>query len=182
MKVLISFLEPVARVIVLLFYSKAQHASALKVLASVFFMQKIIGFNRFVGWPCHFTSKIIAKNNIELGSRTFPGWSPGCYIQAKNGIRIGNNLRMGPGVSLVSANHNLDDYDIWDECDPIVIGSNVWLGAGVVVMPGVKIGDNVVIAANAVVTKSVPSNTVAGGVPCEVIKEKSTYKGRAFTS
>ena len=54
---------------------------------------------------------------------------------------------------------------------PVVIGKNVWLGASVTVVPGVTIGDNAVIAAGAVVTKDVPANTIAAGVPAKVIRE-----------
>lgn len=100
-----------------------------------------------------------------------------CYIQARNGIKIGNNLRMGPGVGLISANHSPDDYDIHLKEKPIVIGDNVWIGMNSVVLPGVNIGNNVMIGANSVVTKDIPSNCVAMGNPCRVIKEKTPYKG-----
>lgn len=171
-------LDRVLLPIVLLFYGKAKGAEPAKVLGSVLFMQKIIGFNRMIGWPCHFTSKVIDKNKIVVGHRSFPGWSPGCYIQAKNGLIVGDNLRTGPGVKIISANHDACDYDKWVESGPIIIGDNVWLGAGSVVMPGVKIGDNVIIGANSVVTKSIPSDSVAVGIPCKVVKVKDSYEGK----
>jgi acetyltransferase-like isoleucine patch superfamily enzyme len=105
----------------------------------------------------------------------------GCYIQAKNGIVIGNNLRIGPNVGLISANHDVDDYDSWVREKPIFIGDNVWLGMGVVVLPGVSIGDNVMVAANSVVNKDIPSNVIAGGAPCKIIKNKELYKGKDYS-
>ena len=163
-----------------LFYKNIGGANPLHVLGSVFFMQKIVGFNRMVPWPVHFTSRVLYPDRIKLGRRSFLGWSQGCYIQARNGIHIGNNLRMGPNVGLISANHDPDDYDKWVEVLPIVIGNNVWIGMNAVVMPGVSIGDNVVIGANSVVTRDIPSNSIAVGSPCSVISEKGAYQGKEY--
>ncbi len=142
-----------------------------------FFPQKILRINGCVKWPVHFTSRILYHNNIETGNRSLPGGSPGCYIQARNGIKIGHNLRMGPGVGLISSNHRLDDYDQAEECRPIVIGNNVWIGMNSVILPGVHIGNNVVIGANSVVKHDIPSNTIAAGNPCEVLRVKPPYTG-----
>lgn len=175
-------LRRMLRPLVCCFYTKSVGADPLAVLGTVFFMQKVIGFNRMVGWPVHFTSRVIHPERLELGERSFPGWSQGCYIQAKNGIRIGSNLRMGPNVGLVSSSHSLHDYDQCDELPPIIIGNNVWLGMGVVVTAGVVIGDNVVIGANSVVTSNIPANVIAAGAPCRVLKPKSPYVGVDYTS
>lgn len=61
---------------------------------------------------------------------------------------------IGPGVKIISASHNLNDYDLHDSIDPIEIGDNCWFGADVIILPGVKLGDHTVVAAGAVVTKS----------------------------
>ncbi|MDD2941673.1 MAG: DapH/DapD/GlmU-related protein [bacterium] len=87
---------------------------------------------------------------------------------------------MGPGVGLISANHNLDDYDKWDVAEPIRIGDNVWIGMNAVVLPGVKIGSNVVIGANSVVNADIPDNCLAAGIPCRVIKDKAPYTGKNY--
>lgn len=147
-----------------------------------FFPQKIIGINRLVPWPVHFTSKILYHKKISVGINSAPGLSNGCYIQARNGIMIGNNFRMGPGSGLISANHDISDYDKWTKGDPIIIGDNVWLGMNVVVAPGVCIGDNVIIGANSFVSKSIPSNSIAVGSPCRVIKNKPPYTGITYES
>ncbi|MDZ7735374.1 MAG: DapH/DapD/GlmU-related protein [Gammaproteobacteria bacterium] len=165
-----------------LFYRNLKGADPLHVFGIVFFMQKIVGFNRLVPWPVHFTSRVIHHNNIKVGVRSFPGFSQGCYIQGRNGIVIGNNLRMGPGVGLISANHNKDDYDRWDYEKPIYIGDNVWLGMNVVVLPGVRIGSNVIIGANSVVSHDILSNAIAIGNPCEVVREKFPYQGVDYAS
>lgn len=92
-------------------------------------------------------------------------------------ITIGNNVLIGPNVTLSSATHNVD-YHIRnkdDEMDimgaPIVIEDYVWIGANVVVLPGVTIGKHSVIAAGSVVTKDIPADCIAGGVPAKVIKK-----------
>jgi acetyltransferase-like isoleucine patch superfamily enzyme len=103
---------------------------------------------------------------------------PGCYIQANNGIEIGRNIRIGPHVSIISANHNIDDFDKHDKAPPIVLGDNCWLGAGCIILPGVILGDHVIVAAGAVVTKSFADNCIIGGVPAKVIREIGPYKGK----
>lgn len=91
-----------------------------------------------------------------------------------------NNFRMGPGSGLISANHDENDYDQWVKSRPIRIGDNVWLGMNVVVLPGIHIGDNVVVGAGSVVTKDIPSNVVAAGNPCRVIRDKAPYAGLRY--
>jgi acetyltransferase-like isoleucine patch superfamily enzyme len=83
-------------------------------------------------------------------------------------------------VGLISANHDLDDYDRWPTCPPILIGNNVWIGMNTVVLPGITIGDNVAIGANSVVTKNIPANSIAAGNPCRVIRAKAPYKGKDY--
>jgi acetyltransferase-like isoleucine patch superfamily enzyme len=112
---------------------------------------------------------------IQKGILCDPGDNPNIYIQANNGIIIGNNVGFGAGTSLISANHNHNDHSIHDECGPIVIGNNVFVGTNSVILPGVKIGDNVVIGAGSIVAKDIPSNSIAVGNPCKVIKQKEPY-------
>lgn len=144
------------------------------------FFQKVLGFNRAVPWPVHFTSKVISWERIKKGRRVNPGYSPGNYIQAINGILFGSNVRIGPNVSIISANHDNDDYDKHFVARPIEIGNNVWIGANAVILPGVHIGDNVVIGAGSVVTHDIPPNSIAAGNPCKVIRDKQPYQGKSF--
>lgn len=142
-----------------------------------FLPQKVLRINGTCFWPVHFTSRVLFSRMIQVGANSAPGLSNGCYIQGKNGIVIGRNLRMGLGVGLISANHNPDNYDQWLKADSIEIGDNVWIGMNSVILPGVKIGSNVIIGANSVVNKDVPSNTIVAGNPATIIREKSKYQG-----
>lgn len=103
---------------------------------------------------------------LEIGSDSgFSGVSIGCFKK----IIIGKNVKVGANVLITDGDWHLDDARVSDP-KPIFIGDNVWLGYGVVVMKGVTIGDNTVIGINSVVTKDIPSNVVAAGNPCKVIK------------
>lgn len=158
------------------FYPEAKGINFVNLMY-FFFHQKVLRINGSVPWPVHRTSRILNHKNIRVGNNAAPGRNSCCYIQAKNGIHIGHNLRMGPGCGLVSSNHDINNYDQWVSAKPITIGNNVWIGMNVVVMPGVKIGNNVVIGANSVVTRDIPDNSIAVGSPCKVVKEKKPYEG-----
>ncbi len=86
------------------------------------------------------------------------------------GIEFGDNVQIGPHVTIVTDNHDLDSRYVL-KCKSVVIGNNVWIGAGVNIMPGVHIGDNAVIAGGAVATKDVTANTVVGGNPAKIIRK-----------
>lgn len=91
-------------------------------------------------------------------------------------VKIGHNVMCAPNVSILAATHPIDP-DIrnseFEYALPITIGNNVWLGASCMILPGVIIGDNCVIGAGSVVTKSIPANSVAVGNPCRVIRQIS---------
>lgn len=141
------------------------------------FIQKIIGINRKVKWPVHYSSKIVAPENIKPGSRA-PGFNMSCYLDGRNGITLGKNVWIGPRVSIISQNHSLDNYKKYLKGDSIKIGDNCWIAANVVILPGVEIGNHVVIAAGSVVTKSfIEDNIIIGGVPAKKIKSISKYNG-----
>jgi acetyltransferase-like isoleucine patch superfamily enzyme len=163
------------------FYPKARGINFVNLMY-FFFPQKVMRINGSVPWPVHRTSRVLYYKKIKVGNNAAPGRNSCCYIQAKNGITIGHNLRMGPGCGLISSNHDIDDYDQWVGTQPITIGNNVWLGMNVVVMPGVTIGNNVVVGANSVVTKDIPDNSIAVGSPCKVVKEKRAYQGFDYSS
>lgn len=89
-------------------------------------------------------------------------------------VYIGDNVMIGPNTTITTVGHPLSPKKRRDhlaQASEIRIGNDVWLGANVVVLPGVTIGDNVVIGAGAVVSKDIPSNSLAVGVPAKVIKE-----------
>jgi maltose O-acetyltransferase len=91
-------------------------------------------------------------------------------VQGINKIYIGDYTIFAPGVKIISANHDKKDYHSHDKSiSPIKIGKNCWLGANSVILPGVELGDNVIVGAGAVVTKSFPDNVILGGVPAKII-------------
>ena len=140
-----------------------------------FIPQKFYRLNPKVKWPVHYTSKVIAPNNIQKGILCDPGDNINNYIQANNGIIFGNNIELAPGVSIISSNHETTNLSKHVEGKPIIIGNNVWIGANTTVLPEVTIGNNVTIGANSVVTKDIASNSIAVGNPCKVIKKKEPY-------
>ena len=144
-----------------------------------FLFQRIFRINSHVPWPCHWSSIVTNPDKITINyHRPFPGFMPGQYIQSINGIEIGKNLRLAPGVKIVSASHNLNNYDVHDEVGPIKIGDNCWIAANAIILPCVELGDHTVVAAGAVVNKSFPEgNCVLGGVPAKIIKKLGDYEG-----
>ena len=110
--------------------------------------------------------------NIEIGENFYSNHN--LIILDGNKVTFGDNVFIAPNCSFYTAGHPLD-YNTRNQgleyAKPIEVGNNVWIGGNVEVLPGVKIGDNSVIGAGSVVTKDIPSNVVAVGNPCRIIKE-----------
>ncbi len=88
-------------------------------------------------------------------------------------ITIGDHVQIGPNVQLLTPTHPLDPATRragWEAAEPIVIGDNVWLGGGAIVLPGVTVGDDTVVGAGAVVTRDLPAGVLAVGNPARVIR------------
>lgn len=97
-----------------------------------------------------------------------------CQIIDGGKVTFGNHVFIAPNCLFTTAEHALDAQQRnagMEVALPITVGSGVWFGAGVIVLGGVTIGDNSVIAAGSVVTKDIPSNVIAAGVPCRVMRE-----------
>ena len=107
--------------------------------------------------------------NLHFGRHVFV--NAGCHFQDQGGIFIGDNVLIGHNAVLATIDHDLNPYSRRNHYAPIHIGDRVWIGANAVITKGVTIGENSVIAAGAVVTKDVPANCVAGGVPARVLKK-----------
>ena len=108
--------------------------------------------------------------NITVGKGVFLNSS--CHFQDQGGITIGDGTLIGHQVVLATLNHNeIPSRRNELISAPIVIGKHVWIGANATVTPGVTIGDGAIVAAGAVVTKDVPANTVAAGVPARIIRD-----------
>jgi acetyltransferase-like isoleucine patch superfamily enzyme len=94
-----------------------------------------------------------------------------CSFLDLGGITIEDDVQIGPKVSLITENHPLDPSTRKSlNIKSIHIKKNAWIGAGAIVLPGITIGENSVIAAGAVVNKDVPDNTIVGGVPAKIIR------------
>ena len=127
-----------------------------------------------VGENCYIESPYFANwggHHVHLGSNIYV--NAGLKLVDDTHIYIGDCTMLGPNVVIATAGHPIEptlrskgmQYNL-----PVRIGRNCWLGAGVIVMPGVTIGDNSVIGAGSVVTKDIPANVVAVGNPCRVLR------------
>ena len=136
-----------------------------------------------VGEGCYIESPYFANwggHHVHLGSFIYA--NAGLKLVDDTHIYIGDYTMLGPNVVIATAAHPIDaglrrkglQYN-----KSVRIGKNCWLGAGVIVMPGVTIGDNTVIGAGSIVTKDIPSNVVAVGNPCRVLREV-TEQDRLF--
>src|SRR5580692_5824343 len=124
----------------------------------------LIGINR----PC-IVSVYNAGTVVKIGENS--GFS-GTVIGAFAGITIGKDVKCGANTLITDGNWHPEDPRS-GEPRPVVIGDNVWLGVGVIVLKGAKIGDNTVIGANSVVMGEIPANVVAAGNPCRVIRDNN---------
>jgi maltose O-acetyltransferase len=109
--------------------------------------------------------------NTFVGENFFANFD--CVILDVCEVRFGDNCMLGPGVHIYTATHPLNPTERnsgKEYAKPVTIGKNVWIGGRAVINPGVKIGDNAVIASGAVVTKDAAANAVVGGNPARVIK------------
>ena len=110
-------------------------------------------------------------HHVHLGKNVYI--NSGLKLVDDTHIYIGDNTMLGPNVVIATAGHPIDpmlrskglQYNL-----PVRIGRNCWLGAGVIVMPGVTIGDNTVIGAGSIVTKDIPANVGAVGNPCRILR------------
>lgn len=109
--------------------------------------------------------------NIKIGENFYANHN--LIILDPAGVEFGDNVFIGPNCSFYTPQHPIDaktrnkglEYGF-----PIKVGNNVWFGGNVTVLPDVTIGDNTVIGAGSVVTKSIPANVIAAGNPCKVIR------------
>jgi len=109
--------------------------------------------------------------SIKIGDNS----AIGEYCRVRENVVIGDNVMMGPGVQIISDNHNFNDIATpmrlqGHTTHGVSIGNDVWIGSNAIILPGVKVEDHSIIAAGAIVTKDVPEYAVVGGNPAKVIK------------
>jgi maltose O-acetyltransferase len=96
-----------------------------------------------------------------------------CVVLDVCSVQLGDRVFIGPAVQIYTATHPLDAQTrgaFWESGKPVSIGSDVWIGGGAIICPGVSLGDRVVVAAGAVVTKSFPAAVLIGGNPAKIIR------------
>ena len=110
--------------------------------------------------------------NICVGEKVFFNFN--CVVLDVMEVRIGSNVLFGPAVQIYTAMHPMSAAErrTWLEyAKPVEIGSDVWVGGGAIICPGVKIGDGSVIGAGSVITRDIPAGVFAAGNPCRVVRE-----------
>ncbi len=127
--------------------------------------------DKFLFFSNTVTSEMVAYpgGRLEIGSNVFINY--GASLSAHQLVRIGDGCQIGSYACLMDNDyHRVEDRSQPGESSPIVLGKNVWLGVRVIVLKGVTIGENAVIGAGSVVTKDIPDNCLAAGVPAKVIR------------
>ncbi len=113
---------------------------------------------------------------LEIGNNV--GIAQNCFIQVRGKVIIGNNVIFGPNVSIFSENHRFDRNDVpinlqGESRKGVKIEDGVWIATRAIILDGVTIGKNSIIAAGSIVTKDVPENSIVGGVPAKVLKYRN---------
>lgn len=141
-------------------------------------------FLKSIGEQVHFEPNFRCEYgfNITIGDYFYANFD--CIMLDAHTITIGNHVLIGPRVGLYTANHAIDAEErIAGGCyaRPITIGDRVWIGGNVDIMGGVTIGEDSIIGAGSVVTKSIPPRVIAAGNPCRVIREITEQDKTGFT-
>ena len=147
--------------------NRLSYADAAEIRA-VF--SELVGYrvdDSFVLIPPFYTAH---GTEIRIGRNVFINQN--CTIYDLGGVEIGDDVLIGPNVSIITSGHPLEPSQrrAGVTASPIAIGRNVWIAAGATVIGGVTIGENSVVAAGAVVTRDVPPNTLVAGVPAKVVR------------
>ena len=119
--------------------------------------------------------RFFIPKGIEIGNNV--SISSYVIITSAGTVKIGNNVLIGYGAKIISANHKIPEnrgviFGSGHIVAPVIIEDGVWIGANVVVLPGIKIGEGAVVAAGAVVTKDIEPFAIVGGIPAKVIKNR----------
>lgn len=136
--------------------------------------QKILGFNRFVPWPISHTFVLSDWKNIDFDVEDINNFqSPGCYFQNFSArIILGKGTYIAPNVGLITSNHSLKDLSVHEKGKDIIIGKDCWIGMNSVILPGVVLGDNTIVGAGSIVTKSFKEgNIILVGNPARELRK-----------
>lgn len=120
---------------------------------------------------------VIRSIGVGLTIGNNVGISQNCFIQVRGKVTIGNDVIIGPGVSIFSENHNFNDPSLpvrlqGETRKGVTIEEGAWIGTKAIILDGVRVGRNSIVAAGSIVTRDVPSYAIVGGVPARVLKER----------
>lgn len=132
----------------------------------------LLNTNKGVPWPVSPRTTVIFPENIDFDPddlNNFQGF--GSYFQGFGKISIGKGTWIAGNVGIITANHTVKNLELHDSPKPIIIGKKCWIGMNSVILPGVVLGDNTIVGAGSIVTKSFPKgNCVVAGNPARIIK------------
>lgn len=156
------------KILFLIFYDSSHYSQSLKAtwLLQSIFSQKILRINHSAKFP-------ISSSSLRVLNPCYICFHPsdisnfqtiGSYFQAISPIYIGKGTRISHNVGIITANHSKTDLSSYSSPQPVHIGNNCWIGMNSVILPGVTLGDNVIVGAGSVVTHSFPQGhiTIAG--------------------
>lgn len=130
------------------------------------------GASIFMGAYVQFRRRPSAgSSDISIGNRTVI--QHGCWLDGRGGLYIGDDVSIGPGVWLITDEHDLQDPACPERPGPVTVSDYAWIGSRAMVLPGVTIGRGAAVGAGSVVTRDVPPYTVVAGVPARPIGERS---------
>ncbi len=118
----------------------------------------------------HVPVKFFSHKNLVIGDNVTV--NPHCYLDARNGIRIGNNVNIAHGTRIYTLGHDIDSSDLHLLGKPVTIEDDVFIFSNVLIMPGVTVGKGAVVLPGSVVVKSVSPYTIVGGNPAKAVRER----------
>ena len=155
-------------------FSSYKYSSGWRWVMENFFIQKIVGYQRHIPFPVSFRSQFMNWENFEFDVDDLANFQKiGCYFQAAADahIKIGKGTIIAANVGIITANHDLKDFDHHQPGKDVVIGEKCWIGMNSVILPGVTLGEQTIVGAGCVVTKSFPEgHCVIAGNPARKIR------------
>lgn len=171
------FAATIGRLVYPNYIFKSRHFSSIGGIGwhwvtKCFFSQKILGFNRYVPWPCSPHILVAFPENIVFDVDDLNNFmTVGNYYQAVGLLSIGKGTYIAPNVGIITENHDLLEPEKRAGAKSVQIGEKCWIGMNAMLLPGVTLGKHVVVGAGSVVTKSFPDGfCVIAGNPAKIIK------------